>query len=499
MSSIDNSLLSLYRPLNEFLKEHKKFSFLEFDYQTGNNINLFLSSANSVNIDEVYSIFEKINRTIPSIERIFKKPVIHLKEEEDIVPTEACRTIDNKTITHLAMHPENWQDIKDEQAVPRNLLTRIYLDNYSIYENVLFVNTVNNILSFLKMNIRMMKDLLDNSSTIQMNYLDKADHLQFYLALAKLHTSYVRNFNKDAIKAIKLINSLLDCQKRISCQLNRPIYRRNYKLAKNVKLKSTNILNMQKDYHRMFKLALFFHREKVVKEDKIIYDDEFFKSYFNYCMCLILFSSINFSFTPEDDGIIDTEQLDINLKYKSYRLNIKTIEDNEGFLLTFYKEKEYRILLLPFSKEVIENRRNLTIRHLLKYDEVNYLLPFYESRDDSIYLSINNLNSFRRIQQILLKGMIYSSIVFDVCPFCGEELQKIGHDEYFCPSCFTSIKKKHCPIEDVDYYESKIHHFSITANKEEIDNESYYHYRNITQIADKNSFICPRCHKVHKD
>ena len=82
MSSIDNSLLSLYRPLNEFLKEHKKISFLEFDYQTGNNINLFLSSANSVNIDEVYSIFEKINRTIPSIERIFKKPVIHLKEED---------------------------------------------------------------------------------------------------------------------------------------------------------------------------------------------------------------------------------------------------------------------------------------------------------------------------------------------------------------------------------------------------------------------------------
>ena len=184
---LDYDLKALYKPLNEYLKENKEISFLEFDYQTGNNITLFLSTSSNVDIDDVSKVEMAILKTMLSIKRIFQKPFIHLVEHDSLVPIEACRTIDNKTITYLSMHSENWQDIKDDEVLPRKLLTRIYRDNYSIYENIVFAYTVNLILNYIRKNIHLMKDLLDNSQSIEVNYFEKLDHLQYYLALAILH------------------------------------------------------------------------------------------------------------------------------------------------------------------------------------------------------------------------------------------------------------------------------------------------------------------------
>lgn len=492
-------LKDLYRPLNEYLKEHPKMTFLEFDYQTGNNITLFLSSSNSVDVDDVTLVLNSILKTMPSIKRIFQKPFIHLVEHDSIVPIEACRTIDNKTITYLSMHSETWQDIKDGEVLPRKLLTRIYKDNYSIYENIVFAYTINQILNYIRKNIHLMKDLLDNSQSIEINYLEKLDHIQYYLALAKLHTSYIRNYNKDAQKVLALLDKLLDVNSFLTSRLHRPVYKKNYKKTKHLVLKSTNILNMQRDYHQVYKLARFFKQEKLDQKETFILDDEFEKFYYNYTLSLIIFSVSNFSFISDNDSIIDYQNVDINFSFGIYKLNIKKENKYNGFVLTFTSDKKYQMLLIPYQNKSYEKKSEIE-KEEKSYDDIYFLSPFYDRDYKNIYLSINNLNSFRRVQQLLLKGMIYSSIKFEVCPFCGEKLVK-EKDGYLCKHCFTKIIKKHCDIKNEDYYETTIFKFNPTHNEEDknIDLESYLHYRNITPLAKIDEFICPCCNKVHKN
>ena len=495
---LDYDLKSLYKPLNEYLKENKEISFLEFDYQTGNNITLFLSTSSNVDIDDVSKVEMAILKTMPSIKRIFQKPFIHLVEHDSLVPIEACRTIDNKTITYLSMHSENWQDIKDDEVLPRKLLTRIYRDNYSIYENIVFAYTINLILNYIRKNIHLMKDLLDNSQSIEVNYFEKLDHLQYYLALAKLHTSYIRNYNKDAQKVLALLDSLMDINSKITSRLHRPVYLKNYKKTKNLILKSTNILNMQRDYHQVYKLARFFQLEKLDQKDKFIIDKEFETYYKNYILCLLIFSISNFSFVSNKDSTINFDNVDISFNFKVYNLNVKKEENIDAFVLNFKNDKEYKICLIPYQENISDDKDKLE-ELKTKYDEIIYAEPFYSKDDKYIYLSINNLNSFRRIQQLLLRGMIYSTTNYQICPFCGEKLTK-EKDGYLCKHCFTKITKRHCPVKDADYMETSIFKFNISPDEEEkkIDTESYLHYRNITSIASATEFICPHCNKVHK-
>lgn len=490
-------LKTLYKPFNDYIVSLDNISILDFDYQTGNNIILFLSSSNTLDIDEVARIKSVIAKTMPSIKRIFAKPIIHLDEHNSIVPIEACRTIDNKTITYLAIHSELWQDIKDEEVLPRKLLTRIYKDNYSIYENILFAHTVNQILSYLRFNLHIMKDLLDSSQSVEINYLDKLDHINYYIALAKLHTSYIRNYDKDVQKVLDLLDNLLSINTELTCRLHRPVYKKNYKKASHITLKSTNILNMQRDYHQVYKLAKFFLKEKIDQRTNYIIDEEFEKIYFNYIAALSIFATTNFNFTYNKDEMIDFKDVNCNFKMKTYSLNIKNVSELSALSFTFYCDKEYKILLIPFNNKIVADEKKMQELSEL-YNAIYFASPFYSNDDKSIYLSINNLNSFRRLQQLLLKGMIYSSTNFEICPFCGEKLSKIK-DEYFCRHCFTKISKRHCDIKDEDYYETSIFKFSKKVNDddEKIDTESYLHYRNITKIASKDSFICPCCHKVH--
>ena len=122
-------------------------------------------------------------------------------------------------------------------------------------------------------------------------------------------------------------------------------------------------------------------------------------------------------------------------------------------------------------------------------------------------MHIYDIDSFRRIQQILLKGMIYCDESFDVCPFCGNKLN-YNNESYTCNVCRGQILKKKCNETNEEYYATTINNYMLSKkNKEMIKkyahlndrfNESKYHYRNITNINIDGKIVCPKCHKVHE-
>ena len=202
-----NKLLEQYEILDPFMKKYKKLSYIELDYSIVHDLTLF-----TIEPDFSFELLENqidtILKVMPAIKQIFAKPFIHLKDETVILPTEAVRIINNNTIQHISSHTELWTDIKDNQVQPSKLLTRTYEDNYGIYENLVFCKLIDDILSFTRSNIRVLKELIYTNQTIEINILERVNHLNYFLALGKLHTGYSRNFDSYYGVASKCLNRL---------------------------------------------------------------------------------------------------------------------------------------------------------------------------------------------------------------------------------------------------------------------------------------------------
>ena len=166
---------------------------MQFDYAVVHGLTLFM-----IEPDFSFDVLEdKINAilaVLPAVKRIFAQPCIHLKEQDVILPTESVRIINNNTVQHISSHSELWTDVKKDEIKPSRLLTRTYEDNYGIYENLVFCQTVDEILAFSRIYTRFFKELIYTNQTIEINLLERVNHLNYFLALGKLHIGYSRSF-----------------------------------------------------------------------------------------------------------------------------------------------------------------------------------------------------------------------------------------------------------------------------------------------------------------
>lgn len=475
---ISNDYSDIYR----FVSNAKPLDYQTFDHTIQSKVSLFKSLEN-INLEGIENEINEIYNLIPSIKNIFAKPIIHLKEEDTIVPVEAVRVINNQTINYATRHTELFTNVNK----PTKLLTNTYQDNYTIYENIVFSRCVDYILSYTRKHIKLFKDLVYATNKINIDLLDKENHAEYFLALGKLEVSYIKTFYKYSSLALKLIDKLEFIYKTLNARLKRPIYVKCKKVKGKLVLRKTNILGMQKDYHKIYKYMKSIYNDEIEEIKDTTLDE-----YISYVKMLIIFSIGHFNFEMKENTLIDFNNYNVDFKFKSYQLNVKEIEsnNNKGILLTFEKDKIYQILLVStLDKITVESNVDT---YILSND--------IDTKD--IYISINNTDSFRRIEQILFKGMIYSTSNFDICPFCGDNLIKT-EDGVLCPSCRTLIKEYEC--NNKKYYATKIYSYKskINVNKnslfKERQIESLMHFRNITKIDENLNIICPICNKIEVD
>lgn len=111
-----------YQSVGVFLNEHNHLNPLEFDYAIMNYIDLFATKEN-YSFDEIELICDRIIAVLPAIKRIFARPIIHLKDNFEILPVESVHLINNQTIIHASTHSELFSDIEDNKIKPNKLLT----------------------------------------------------------------------------------------------------------------------------------------------------------------------------------------------------------------------------------------------------------------------------------------------------------------------------------------------------------------------------------------
>lgn len=501
---LDNVLSSI----RSFVIEHPKPTILEFDYYTSHNLTLFFVEPN-FDFNKLQQIIYDINKIMPSIKRIFSKPIIILKDVNDVLPVEVVKKIGQETITYLGNHFNDVSNIKGKLVKPRRLLTELYEDDYSIYENVIFCHFIDAILKYARQTMRVLENMLYASEIMNVNFLERIDHADYFLSLGKLHTGYMRDSIKYYDKAKTSYKKLASIIDTITPYLKKRIYQANKKNTKKMRLKKTNIFKNQKDYRRIFITYKLFLEKKIIDNNERFEIDtnKLQNDYFSFVELLTIFALNNFSFKTSTRKRLNLNKLDNSFTYNGWDITIENYK-NLCLIINVKKETTYRIALCPtihdFDIELDISK--------LKLDEVVICDPFEKSylTRDTLLVSMEDIESFRRIQQLFLKGMIYADKVMDTCPFCGAELHynKEG-DQFECNTCHMIIKKAKCDMQNKSYFyagfppeivdqKAVINSFS---NKWLLNKtiEGLYHYRNITKINASGDIICPECGEIHKN
>jgi predicted RNA-binding Zn-ribbon protein involved in translation (DUF1610 family) len=498
--------------LDSFINNHNSLNINGLDYAIVHDLTLFSIDA-EFDFDALDKNIKRIQRIFPHIKRIFSKPIIDLKDVDEVLPVEIAHYINQDSIHYLGGHPLDADDITAHGIKPRRILTHTSIDNYSIYENVIFCNFIDAILKYIRQNIRKLKNFLFTSESLQFNLLERYNHIDYFLAIGKLHTGYIRDFNRYYYVSKRLLNHLIFLERIINTRLKRPVYVNNRKRNKSLRLHKTNIFLMQKDYHQVYLTYKFFLKNSVIKEeDQTIVDfDVLKKNYFDFVELLTIFAVEHFNFEIGEKEEINLQNLNVSFKFKDWIANISLL-NNKAIKLSIGKEKIYSFLLIPNVDETVTNE-NINGSLNKDFNETIICNPFIENSNDGKvkYISADNIDSFRRIQQLILKGMIYSDSTHNVCPFCGSELSFNSKTKaYECDSCGTVIKEYECNETHEKYYATSIMFFDKISRKNKasfnyddnmisLQKESAMFFRNITEINDKLNLLCPKCGEIILD
>lgn len=476
-----------YAPILAYATEHSGISYAEFDSDTVRRVNLFAFREN-FDFDGLDALSDRIIRVIPSIRRIFASPIIRLKDADEILPAQSVRVVNNRTVVHASGHSELWGDLTKEGIKPRKLLTVTHEDDYAIYENLVFVRTVDTIRALTERNMRILREMLYACKELNFNLLDRSEHLEYFLAIGKLHVGYVRDFEQSREQAERLLNKLAYIDRVIRAGMGQPVYKKCRHKGGTLTLKKTNIFRMQKDYHRIYLLMKWFSDLRIdeIREE----DGRAGQGYAAYCTLLSIFAAGHFNFTFRPDERLGFSDLHTKCAFMGWNLAIDRID--EAILFTFQKEKLYKILLLPAGDGEGQKDKLAFYQSRVQADE--YLLAdAFSAGEGRLYLSLFDLDSFRRIQQLLLRGMIRADGRFDVCPFCGqplrEEVDEIFGRFHACGFCGTEILHLICPTAAQVYPATRIGGQPLP--------ERDMRHRNITPVGENGEPLCPCCGGDH--
>lgn len=503
-----NVSLSLYDALSDYAKSHGRITFEEYETAILKDVCLF-NMPNDEYLAEVESTLDFIIRALPSFKRIFSRPIIRLKDEHHIVPVESVKVIDKRSLTHIASRCELWENVTEDGIKPRKLMTLEHIETYSIYENIAFAYAVDLIFDYIDQSLIRIKDIVYGCRDIHFNLLDKTHHRLYFLAMGKLYLEYVSSgVSKESCS--RCIDKMMFIEKTLRLKLNSPVYRRCKRRNYSIKLKKTNIFRSHKDYAEVFKVLKMFESNQGTTlsfKNEISPTDSQYKV---FCKMLTVFAICHFNYELDKSCILDNSDFNFECKFLDWHLKVewRQLALADVMLFSTSKEQEFKTCVIFESIDNLSPAKLASLKEEAPADEYIFCSPNIYGDSELLYLSIFDIDSFRRIQQILLRGMIWADTERKTCAFCGKSLTR-SDKGYHCTSCMSDITTKICPETNKEYFVSDIifkDGVSVGDRKANLErrkflhdrlSEAQLHFRNITPINAHAKPICPHCNKVH--
>lgn len=497
-----------YTDYQAFAKEHVSISYKQFEASLLDGISLF-TLCEELDLDSLEQTVDRISATLPAIRRLFSRPITRLTDRDEIMPIEAVRRINNHTVTHASGHSELWDDLTPDGIKPKKLLTVGSDDDFVIYENIAFIHMVDIIRRFVSDSIRALRSMLFSDPSLSFNLLERTNHPAYFLALGKLHYGYASDHGKYDLPAQRIYNKLLFIERVTRAAISSEVYKRCIGKDRYFKLKKTTVFRTHKDYRRVYSLLKWFSQHGLdpygIREES---DGEprLKEGYDTFCLMVCIFAAAHFNFRIEEAAEINFDSTSLCACFCSYQLKISTLPIGEikGVRITVTKDSTYSVILIPAPDA--QTGARLCKLLPLKYDADEFVALTDEPSDESsLCVSLYSIDSFRRIQQLLLRSLIRSADTYEVCPFCSSKQMLTpsvdGEDEsHLCTYCRTIIKKKVCPTAGLPFLSTSMMGFTppIAALSHESESaEGLMSYRNITRINARGNPICPYCNSVH--
>ena len=513
MSTISPSPQSLeeeYRSIARFAKEYNKINYLQLDSYTTQKVNLF-ALPEQERFRAMEFLLDKIISSLPALNHIFSKPITRLKDVTNVLPVEAVHIINNQTMVHISRHTELWGNVSKEGLKPRKLMTLAHEEDYKIYENVVFVRLIDHILSFVKKSARLLKDIMYSCQPMRFNLLERTNHLMYFLAIGKLHVGYAHAQDKYHQAHARCLEKLLFIEKALHSKLHAPVYKSCKKDRSHLTLKKTNVFRLQKDYKQVYTLVkLFGEREETLSARRV---EEVLpeNGYADYCTLLSLFALGHFNFEFDETQKLNFAKLDAKCTFRGWQVRVERVNlDGVGGLrFTVHKEKTYTVCLIFYQNEKIPSAKLRAFKETYPSDEYRFAEPSLYGAKDTVYLNLFDIDSFRRIQQFVLRGMVYADEKRNVCPFCGAPLIK-DEKGHVCEMCKTLICERVCAETGKTYFTTELKDYRppIRRKSDDVekpvffsdkDAEAALFFRNITPISTLRKPRCPHCGKLHKN
>jgi len=542
-----SGLIIMYQAMMDFLKKKKGMTVKDFEYATSKDLSLSIFPY-AQDWDSPTAVYIRdVEKKLVYLKNIATRPVIHLRDEEEILPLEMVKRVNSKTISHLAIHSKLWENIINDDVRPRKLSTRIYEDDYGIYENLVFKDLIDKISLLLQKRIRLLSDLVHVLYEItKKGVAEEVLHAAYFLGYGKL---YVGIFETKNIIGIK--KALIDA-KKLHGEFNGlkryGVYVKNANarpIAGDVKL--TNILAMHKDYKHIYKL-MYQYKDLFMggsREANIALQEESQDAYEIFCQLLTVFSVNHFNMKRAATAAVYSRRKAGGVfKFKDWELTIKA--NNNALLgintidfIVKNKKNKLKFLLIPQSY-YIESARGEKYEHIVErlyntkqvYDKYVFFEPHeyrsaaeltYGKRldingDDVFYsvlpISITEVNSFRRIQKLLFECLVRTCLDNDYCGFCGSGKREKTDFKYFCDKCLMTILIMECEQCANQFYATYLDAKPKKNRKIEEDQEhakegyvedvpeffkqeKHYSFLNIVEMR-RNMAVCPYCDQENK-
>ena len=503
------SLEEEYLSISRFAEEYNQINYLQLDSYTTQKVNLF-ALPEQERFRAMEFLLDKIISSLPALKRIFAKPITRLKDVTNVLPVEAVHVINNQTMVHISRHTELWGNISKEGLKPRKLMTLTHEEDYKIYENVVFTRLIDHILSFVKKSIRLLKDIMYSCQPMRFNLLERTNHLMYFLAIGKLHVGYAHAQDKYHQAHQRCLEKLLFIEKTLHSKLHSPVYKFCKKDHSRLTLKKTNVFRLQKDYKQVYALVKMFGETdetlSVKRAEAILPED----GYADYCTLLSLFALGHFNFEFDEKQKLNFAHLDAKCNFRGWQVRVErlSLDDVSGLKFTVNKETSYSVCLIFYQNEKISPEKLHAFQESYPANEYLFAEPSDYGAKDKVYLNLFDIDSFRRIQQFVLRGMVYADEKREVCPFCGAPLTQ-GEHGHECAMCKTLICTRVCEETGKPYFTTELKDYKPPVRRKADDMEkpiffsdkeaeAALFFRNITPISATRKPRCPHCGKLHK-
>lgn len=347
------------------------------------------------------SIIKHIDEKLQFAFNICNRPRMHLKSEIELLDIERVKRVNEQSLQHLASHSEHWLSRTLSGIKPGRMNAEVFDDDYDIYENIFFRMAIERISEFVSNERQKVERALrQNESLIDWeSYANQFNDYKRMELMYKLLPDYNSETECDKnLEYTEVFETLKSIERRIlAIQWSGNYQKISKTKVLNRPIIPTNILNMDKNYHEIYRLWNQLDCSSVsavavgVDGEVAIQTHE---SYFDFVAISIVYALSMLDYQIEDSSQI----------WYDACINLNVAMANDLFYIDVVNAKDltqHQIIEIMFTEKLnlkLELPHGFTYNNFLNdvstYYEVNSVdnsLTFYRKPNEEERKAIGNI------------------------------------------------------------------------------------------------------------